>query len=77
MIGLLIRPGTQKKFLIIQKKKCAIIFMLIEGKIDEIQHYAIGVKVQNMKMDINTEGTWHRVGQWTLMMKIYDFFLFS
>ena len=38
-------------------------------------HYKLGVKVWNMKMDFNTEGTWRRVGQWTLMMKIYDFFI--
>ena len=36
----------------------------------------LGVKVQNMKMDFNTGGTWRWVGQWTLMMKIYDFFFF-
>ena len=34
----------------------------------------VGVKVRNMKMDFNTGGTRRRVGQWTLMMKIYDFF---
>ena len=34
----------------------------------------LGVKVWNMKMDFNTGGTWHWVGQWTLMMKIYDLF---
>ena len=34
----------------------------------------IGVKVRNMKMDFNIYGTWRQVGQWTLMMKIYDFF---
>ena len=35
--------------------------------------WTLGVQVRNMKMDINTGGTWHRVGQWTLMMKTYDF----
>ena len=39
--------------------------------------HIIGVKVRNMKMDFNTGGTWSRVGQWTLMMKIYDFFFYS
>ena len=34
----------------------------------------LGVKVQNMKMDFNTGGTWCRVGQCILIMKIYDFF---
>ena len=34
----------------------------------------LGVKVRNMKMDFNTGGTWRRVGQWTLIMKTYDFF---
>ena len=29
----------------------------------------LGVKVQNMKMDFITGGTWRRVAQWTLMMK--------
>ena len=33
----------------------------------------VGVKVRNMKMDFTTGGTWHQVGQWKLMMKIYDF----
>ena len=37
----------------------------------------LDVKVRNMKVDFNTEGTWRRVRQWTLMMKIYDFFLFD
>ena len=36
--------------------------------------YIVGVKVRNMKMDFNTGGTWSRVGQWTLMIKINDFF---
>ena len=35
----------------------------------------VGVKVRNMKMDFNTGGIWHWVGQCTLMMKIYDFFI--
>ena len=29
----------------------------------------LGVKVRNMKMDLNIYGTWRWVGQWTLMMK--------
>ena len=33
-------------------------------------------EIWKLKMDFNTGGTWRRVGQWTLMMKIYDFFLF-
>ena len=37
--------------------------------------YLLGVKVRNMKMDLNIYGTWRRVGQWTLMMKMYDFFI--
>ena len=37
----------------------------------------LGVKVRNMKVDCNTGVTWHWVGQLTLMMKIYDFFLFG
>ena len=37
----------------------------------------LGVQIRNMKMDFNTGGTWRRVGQWPLMMKIYDFFLFG
>ena len=37
--------------------------------------HRLGVKVRNMKMDFNTEGTWRQVGQWTLMMTIYDFFI--
>ena len=32
------------------------------------------VKIRNSKVDFKTGGTWYRVGQWTLMMKIYVFF---
>ena len=39
--------------------------------------WLLGVKVRNMKMDFNTEGTWHRVGQWTLMLKIIEFFYWT
>ena len=39
--------------------------------------YRVGVKVQNMKMDFNTGGTWRQIGQSTLMMKICDILLFS
>ena len=35
----------------------------------------LGVKVRNMKKDFNIYGTWHRVGQWTLMMKMHAFFI--
>ena len=35
----------------------------------------VGVKVRNLKMEFNTGGTWHRVGQQTLIMKIYVFFI--
>ena len=37
--------------------------------------YLVGVKVQNMKMDVNIYGTWHLVGQWTLMMNFFYFFI--
>ena len=37
----------------------------------------IGVKVRNMKMNLNIYGTWRRVTFEKLMMKIYDFFLFG
>ena len=43
-------------------------------KVDTLQ---LGVKILNLKMDFNIYGTWRRVGQWALMMKIYDFFLFG
>ena len=39
--------------------------------------YTLGVKVRNMKMDLNIYGTWHWVTFEKLMMKIYDFFLFG
>ena len=38
-------------------------------------YWTLGVKVRNMKMDFNIGVTWRRVGQWTLMMKIYEFFI--
>ena len=46
-------------------------------KSEKIMHvlYIIGVKVRNMKMDFDIYGTWRWVGQWILMMKIYDFFI--
>ena len=34
------------------------------------------VKIWNLKMDFNTGGTWRWDGQWTLMMKIYEFMIF-
>ena len=34
----------------------------------------LGVKVRNMKMDLNIYGTWHWITFEKLMMKIYDFF---
>ena len=37
--------------------------------------YTLGVKVRNMKMDLNIYGTWRRVTFGKLMMKIYDFFI--
>ena len=40
----------------------------------EDQHL-IGVKVRSMKMDLNIYGTWRRVGQGTLMMKMYGSFI--
>ena len=32
-------------------------------KVGIFGQYVLGVKVRNMKMDFNTGGTWHRVGQ--------------
>ena len=37
--------------------------------------YNLGVKIRNLKVDFKTGGTWRRVRQWTLIMKIYDFFI--
>ena len=37
----------------------------------------LGVKIRNLKVEFKTGGTWRRVGQQTLIMKIYDFFLFD
>ena len=37
----------------------------------------LGILIRNMKMVLNIYGTWHRVMFEKLMMKIYDFFLFS
>ena len=34
---------------------------------------SVGVKVRNMKMDLNIYGTWRRVTFEKLIMKIYDF----
>ena len=34
----------------------------------------LGVKIRNLKVDFKTGGTWRRVGQYTLIMNIYDFF---
>ena len=36
---------------------------------------SIGVKIQNLKVDFKTGGTRRWVGQWTLIMNIYDFFI--
>ena len=37
----------------------------------------IGIQIRNMKRVFNIYGTWQRVMFKKLMMKIYDFFLFS
>ena len=34
----------------------------------------LGVKIQNLKVDFKTWGTWRQVGQWILIMNIYDIF---
>ena len=35
----------------------------------------LGVKVRNLMIEFKTGGTWRRVGQQILIMKIYDFFI--
>ena len=35
----------------------------------------LGVKIRNLKVDFKIGGTWRRVGQWTRIMNIYDFFI--
>ena len=35
--------------------------------------YILGVKIRNLKVDFKSGGTWRWVGQWTLIMNIYDF----
>ena len=37
----------------------------------------LGVKIRNLKFDFKTGGTWRQVGQGTLIMNIYNFFLFN
>ena len=37
--------------------------------------YTLGVKVRNLKVEFKTGGTWRRIGQLTLIMKVYDFFI--
>ena len=34
----------------------------------------LGVKIRNLKVDFKTGGTWCRVGEWALIMNIYDLF---
>ena len=46
-----------------------------QSRSEQVRHCIVGVKVRNMKMDFNAGGTWHRIWQWTLMMKINDFFI--
>ena len=64
---------------------------LIRSKPNEISHHipqnvlgcwcdvrrlpTLGVKIRMLKVDFKTGGTWCRVGQWTLIMNIYDFFI--
>ena len=40
-----------------------------------LEQWTLGVQVRNMKMDFNTGGTLLWVIQWTLRMKINDFFI--
>ena len=60
-------------------KKCRLCdFSKLQKRFFQILELCLlGVKVRNMKMDFNTGGTWRQVGQWTLMMKTYDIFLFG
>ena len=39
------------------------------------RYSTLGVKIRNLKVDFKTRGTWHRVGQWTLIMTINDLFI--
>ena len=65
------------KGVVFPKKLVKSYFCLFGNLFLKLGGFWLGVKVRNMKMDFNTGGTWRRVGQYTLMMKIYDFFLFS
>ena len=38
-------------------------------------HTTLGVKIRNLKVNFKTGGTWRWVGQWSLIMNIYDFFI--
>ena len=40
-----------------------------------LQDVHIGIKVWNLKIDFNTEGTWRPIKQWTLMMMIYNYYM--
>ena len=42
--------------------------------LQKLKSSALGVKVRNIKMDLNIYGTWRQVTFEKLMMKIYDFF---
>ena len=35
----------------------------------------VGVKIQNLKVNFMTGGTWRQVGQWSLILNIYVFFI--
>ena len=48
---------------------------LFKNSIHALLQRTLGVQVGKMKMDLNIYGTWCQVGQWTLMMKMYDFFI--
>ena len=71
---IIITLGTHQQVMIALLFSSITNIMPTKFQVTKNEHIHLGVKVQNMKMDFNTEGTWRRVGQWTLMMKFYDFF---
>ena len=61
-------------FWLLLRKKPKYAYYIIYSFTKFSTMFRLGVRVRNMKMDFGIYGTWRWVGQWILMMKIYDIF---
>ena len=68
---------TYVSYKIAQFCKSHLGFLWLALFFEYVVYYTLGVKIRNLKVNFKTGGTWRRVGQWSLIMNICDFFLFD